>query len=355
MDNRYNGVQALRFVAALLVVIMHVGLYATERLKFSSHSQIWEAGNSGVDIFFVISGFVITISSRDLLHTAGGWKEFLLRRVIRIVPLYWLLTTLKLLAAAVVPAIAVHSQPNFIHIVSSYLFLPARSTEGTIFPYLGVGWTLNFEFLFYLIFAIGLFINANIFKFCVTVLIPVAAVSLVRTSGWPAISFYADPIVIEFLLGMLLAESVGRGKKFDARLAALVAAAGLLLITTSPEFLSSSPRLLKWGVPALLVVSGVVYMEPLVGHAVPKWLVTLGNSSYALYLTHPFTGPLLIILLGKSGLFSPPSAQMISIITAVGVSVLVYIFVDGPIYRYLTGLKKRRQKAVVEAHGEHTS
>ena len=87
MSKTYQNIQALRFFAAFLVLVMHAALYASERLDPSYTSFIWDAGSTGVDIFFIISGFVITISSRRLLHADDGWRTFALRRILRVVPL----------------------------------------------------------------------------------------------------------------------------------------------------------------------------------------------------------------------------------------------------------------------------
>ena len=82
----FTGIQALRFVAAMLVVLAHSTAMVNERMHLDMFK--WRAGWSGVDIFFVISGFVMAISSGGLMQRANGWKIFLTRRLIRIVPLY---------------------------------------------------------------------------------------------------------------------------------------------------------------------------------------------------------------------------------------------------------------------------
>src|ERR1700730_16626449 len=87
------SIQALRIVAAGLVVVTHSTFYAFERLD--RNFFVWQRGTRGVDIFFVISGFVMIYSSQKLLALPGGWKTFAERRIVRIVPLYWLILRLK--------------------------------------------------------------------------------------------------------------------------------------------------------------------------------------------------------------------------------------------------------------------
>jgi peptidoglycan/LPS O-acetylase OafA/YrhL len=100
----YTGIQALRFVAAMLVVLAHSTAMVNERMHLDMFK--WRAGWSGVDIFFVISGFVMTISSGGLTQRVDGWKIFITRRLIRIVPLYWVATTIKLATILVLPSLA---------------------------------------------------------------------------------------------------------------------------------------------------------------------------------------------------------------------------------------------------------
>jgi exopolysaccharide production protein ExoZ len=91
-------IQALRAVAALLVVLLRAFETWGERVDPAAPGVSWDNGAAGVDIFFISSGFVMVISSRRLADRRGGWLVFLRHRVVRIVPLYWLLTTAKILA-----------------------------------------------------------------------------------------------------------------------------------------------------------------------------------------------------------------------------------------------------------------
>ena len=142
IKDQYEGIQALRFVAALLVVLMHSTHYASERLLIDV--PIFSNGGAGVDIFFVISGFVMVIASNPLINRPDGWRLFVARRLIRIVPLYWLLLSVKVLTILLFPALLRDSTFDPIAIISSYLFLPSYNNEGEIAPILYVGWSLNF-------------------------------------------------------------------------------------------------------------------------------------------------------------------------------------------------------------------
>ncbi len=174
----YLGLQVLRVMAAVLVLITHSGFYVSERLDHSF--KYWETGAAGVDLFFVISGFVMVYSSVKLIGDRRGWLVFSQRRIIRIVPMYWLATTVKLVVMVLAGEFVLHARFSLLDTSMSYLFLPTRNSDGNLFPLLGVGWTLNFEMLFYLLFAVALFLRVSVFKFVGTVLFLLASGALFR-------------------------------------------------------------------------------------------------------------------------------------------------------------------------------
>jgi exopolysaccharide production protein ExoZ len=139
--NSVAGIQALRFMAALMVVITHVSFFLNSRVDAAF--TIWNAGTQGVALFFVISGFVISLSMTKLEKSANAAKHFFLLRIIRIAPLYWLINALKILQILVLPGIA-FAQPDALNVVLSIFFIPSRNSNGVIETFYGVGWTLNF-------------------------------------------------------------------------------------------------------------------------------------------------------------------------------------------------------------------
>ena len=250
----YTGIQALRFLAAILVVMFHATLYTRDRLDPTFNS--WIPGGGGVDVFFVISGFVMVVSSRKLATKTGGWLLFAKRRLIRIIPLYWLSTTLKIAAILAVPSLVLHTNLSFYQVATSYLFFPARNAEGDLHPLLIVGWTLNYEMFFYMVFTLALLLRWDIYWFIGTALGICAFGSLLPNIESDALRFYFNPIVLEFFGGMLLARAALTWRfSWWACLAAF--AAGLALLLT--QFGGPLPRSIASGLPALLVVSGAVF------------------------------------------------------------------------------------------------
>jgi peptidoglycan/LPS O-acetylase OafA/YrhL len=295
----FYGVQALRAIAALAVVAGHSTDYLREQNGWVPASFGWIHGPAGVDLFFVISGFVMMVSSGRLLERAHPARLFLWRRVIRIVPLYWLLTAVKLLLMLLAPGLSVHARPGAWNVVASFLFLPSRAADGEIRPLIPLGWTLSFEMMFYLIFAWSLARRRLMSWPMISVLLAIAATGLFRTDAWPAWTSLADPIVLEFLLGAGLGIAVIRGRGLG-RLPAVLSIVGgvLLLVLASP---GSQPwsRLATWGVGAIFAVTGIVALEGAVGRRLPRWLLLLGDASYSIYLVQTFCFPVLHLLLAR--------------------------------------------------------
>jgi exopolysaccharide production protein ExoZ len=164
--------------------------------NFGSNLKPWANGNSGGDLFFVISGFIMIVSSRRLFGQADGWRRFIALRLVRIVPIYWLTTIAKLLSIAAIPEMARHTSLTTWNTIASFLFLPAFDGSGIVRPVLAMGWTLSYEMLFYVVFAAALFFMLDPLIVVGSVMIALALVSLAGQADWPAITTLASPFVL---------------------------------------------------------------------------------------------------------------------------------------------------------------
>ncbi len=282
------GVQALRAVACLLVVAFHA-LEAWGRLAGRPGLALWPNGAAGVDLFFVISGFVVAASSRRLAGAAGGWRVFMARRAERVVPLYWLLTLAKTGITLVAPAAAPTTLLAGWNLAASFLFIPARDAGGVVRPVLPVGWTLNFEMLFYLVFALALARRVAPLAMLLPVLVPLGVAGFWRAEDWPAPLYLANGLVLELCAGVALAGCFAAGwRPGKLASAAMLLAGGALLMGVLPH---GPWRFAAWGVPALLVVAGTVGLEAVLRPRLPRLLLRLGDASYAIYLSHVFVVP----------------------------------------------------------------
>jgi len=327
--SQYTGIQSLRVIAALLVVVLHSMFYTKERLGLGHYDLSWEVGAAGVDLFFIISGFVMLYSSQKLLTRPDGWKIFAFRRIIRIVPLYWLATSLKVLALILVPAEVLHNRLSLSTVTLSYLFLPTRSPSGEINPLLAVGWTLTFEMFFYFVFLLALFTRLNVIRFVGVVMILCTIGSFFYRPSWPPAAVYLDSIVLEFLFGMILAHLCLTGRRIPPRIAIPLSFLILAAIFIAGHI--PGPRCVKFGLPAFLLCWCAASLESILHKRIPVIVLFLADASYALYLFHPLVAPAAPVLLLKMGIQSPWISISLSVAIAVAVSSIVYRYVDRPI------------------------
>jgi len=334
----------MRAVAAMLVVLHHSISMWLDWIVKQPLARHWTNGAAGVDIFFVISGFVMTISLPGLAGKPNKAGVFLWRRFTRIVPLYWVALTLTIAQTKLNPTAALHSLLTPWRVAASYLFIPANNGRGEMFPVVTVGWTLNYEVFFYFLFAAALALNVSPLAFLTPVLTAVALVGMMRPATWPDFTALASPMVIEFLFGVILAHLATRRKLPGAAWAAVLLVTGFLTLMLMPEY-PASLRFLTWGLPAAAVVVGAAAIEGQIGGRLPKWLLAAGDASYALYLTHIFVLSHLGNALQKLHFTGMPALAM-AIVLGVGISfpvgLLVHRYVEKPL---MTAFKKRRQGA----------
>lgn len=332
----YKSIQILRFLAAAIVVVAHATQAYLIKVQGTDGSGYWHLGTFGVDVFFVISGFVMVAASDRLgRNLAAAWL-FLKRRFVRVVPLYWFYTTAKIAIVFLFPFASEKEVPSFFHIISSYLFFPFEGRLGGYWPVLPVGWTLNFEMFFYICFALSILFFRNrivgvIFFFSV-----VAALACYFDDGW--ILFYKDSVLIEFLFGMVIARWAGqvvsffRGARYRTEGAVILFIVALLFA----YFFDSGARGVFWGVPAAFILIGALMLEPLRSGPVSSVLSALGGSSYSLYLSHTFTVPVVVLIFSVKFGFGLPSTVFLCIVISVLVSEFLYLFVEKPLVGFFS-------------------
>ncbi len=343
--NDLLGVQALRAVAALLVVAYHaVGQWTSHRPGFGPE-EFWPNGSAGVDIFFVISGLVMTISARRNAGRGHPAWTFAKDRLIRIVPLYWIVTSLKIAAVLAVPALVSRTTLEPLYVAGSYAMLPLYDGGQMIPPVLPVGWTLTYEMFFYIFVTGALLLHTPLIRICGPVLVAVAVFAALL----PEHGFF-DTIVLEFLFGIAIGNSIPRlqmlppGWIFAAGVIAFV----ILLVVPIGSGLM---RPLSWGVPAAIIVASVVSTEMSLRDALPGWLLRAGNASYSTYLTHGFVVPVVAIVSARSIGFDPVSltvAVILSLFLSAVAGELTHYVIEQPL---LIRLRTRRPVSTLPAPG----
>ena len=344
----FDGIQALRFLAALMVVFTHSFFYASERL--GAGKMTWTVGAKGVDIFFVISGFIMVISSRYLIGSADGWKTFLQKRIMRIVPLYWIATTLKLVILILMSGLVLHAVLDWWVIIKSYFFVPSKNIDGEISTFLGVGWTLVFEMFFYIVFTLALFFRKNIYWFVGSVMFFFAFLSLFRGTDYSAWWFLMDPIVLEFYFGMVIGYFTLKGKvipKYISIAAFFAALAHLLLSDNIFNF----PRIIESGIPSIILVWSAISLESHLKGRIPQFILFFGGASYSLYLFHPLIAPMAPMILNRLGIRSFSISVLSSVAISMIASAFIYVWVEKPVTNIIRkGLAQRKQnKPVIDS------
>ncbi len=325
----------MRGLAAVMVLVLHATEVATER--FGSQHQNWWAGAAGVDIFFVISGYVMSLSSGRLIGRHGGATEFLKRRLERIVPIYWIATTLKVALLLLVPALGLRGLGGSWHVVASYLFLPSWNTLHAALPVVPVGWTLNFEMLYYALFALALALKVPPLRLLAPLLIALALVPLAVRARVYAPLTWCDPILLEFLLGMMLERAWRRGWKLRPGMAWLVLCVAMSLLVLLPRQDGSLLRPLLWGLPAVAMLAAALSLEDSVGQRVPRWVLLIGDASYSIYLTHGFVLPVVARLLEAlpwAGARQVFPVLAVSLALCLGVGWIFYRWVELPLIHF---------------------
>jgi len=338
-SQRVDSLQVLRFVAAFLVLCGHaqqalVKLTGGAPRPWSVIPLDW---GLGVDIFFVISGFVMYYMMHDRFGVPGVAADFLRRRVIRVVPLYYLFTTLTLVMGLVLHV----PLPSTIRIVFSYLFLPGPTCDLYCTPLLTLGWTLNYEMMFYLVFAAGLLLPYRRgLMLIVGILLLLIAIAAPTPPDWRMIRFWGLPITLEFVAGMGVAHMFLRGMTIPRVLAWTIVAAGFALAVLFYQIgaYDTIGRPFTGGLPAVMIVTAsVLGLEPRRRTRWIGWLIAGGNASYALYLSHPFAihvGEVLDARLGLSAR-SPALFLAMVILGALIGSAIVHVGIEKPMLRWL--------------------
>ncbi|MDP3495874.1 MAG: acyltransferase [Hyphomonadaceae bacterium] len=333
-----DRLQALRFIAAAAIVVRHVFMELEQHgINFPGREDVlaipWGAG---VDVFFVISGFVITFGAVGKGASAGAAGDFIVRRLIRLWPTYALFTALMLVAMAVVPSMLNHSTIDPAHTAASFAFIPwPEPGDAKFYPVLGQGWTLNYEMFFYVCFAATMLAPP---RFRVAMLwaggVALVAAGLIWRLPAP-LHFYADPIVLEFLFGVALAVAYRRWN-FRSSWAIGVAAAGFVALLVFATQWPDLHRAVKAGIPGLLIVAGVVFSGPTVERyfgCAP--LATLGNASYALYLSHTFVVNLLLAIWLRLDVMNPWAFAVVASVGSVVASLVLYFLLEKPTLAFL--------------------
>lgn len=337
------SIQYLRAVAALGVVAYHA---AHGLPGYFQQTAFLDIGVYGVDLFFVISGFIIFNSTSD---GDIGVVDFLIRRLIRVWPLYLVLTTLAFALALTFPQFDAALSPNPWDFARSVLFMPFyNSRVSFVAPVLAQGWTLNFEMFFYLVFGLSLLLRRPVLRLlaCSGTLLTLSIVGATAHPSDPALATYTQPINLEFVLGVALGYCMNRHPNQLGRVVGFFVTAAVTIVTFRCVSRAFIPEFFIAGIPSAAIVGLALLLER--ANRVPKmlFLLLIGDASYSLYLSHSF------VLVGLEHLWParPDAASLPAhwMFIAVGASaatlgaICLFLMAERPITRTLVRMTHQR-------------
>jgi exopolysaccharide production protein ExoZ len=345
---RLELLQVLRAVAVFSVVLYHVNSILIKKYGGPEFlNGIFDSGYAGVDLFFVLSGFVIALTHWNDIGRRDRVGRYTLRRVIRILPLYWLVVGSKLVLGPVL-GITDAAAPTQSEVVRGLLLLPQAHSFSTE-RMLGLSWTLTFEMLFYVGFGLCMAfgrrfvigISAGALLLCQARVL--GLFSLADDAVLP--SLFSHQVIFEFFFGVAIAWAYRNRFIWCPR---LLVAMGIVSSATSVAgyqsgIFTDNQRMLTFGLSAALLVAGCVGMETARPRRVPKFLIDFGDASYATYLAHGSTIAIVAVVLRKFPLLGGSSTiarDVIGVACVVAACVtghLLHTRVEKPILR---GLRK---------------
>lgn len=327
----YLGVQYARAAAALGVLAFHAAQKA---------GVDFAAGARGVDLFFVISGFIMwTISARQPREPG----EFLRARVERIVPLYWLATLFMVAGAFAGLFPTLREELSWSHVLQSLLFIPHFAPgSGQIWPVLVPGWTLVFEMIFYLAFAGALSLAPRLRLVLLTGLFTGLVIVGLVLKPRDAIGLtVTDPLVLEFVAGMWIAVLMRGRRGMPAAVAVSAVALGLAMLLIIPFWGGLAERLACL-VGAALCIAGAVSLD--LRGATPNLRLPrfLGDASYSTYLWH---GVAVSVAGGLGARFDLPVWAIIAlaVIGGLGAGAVSYLVIERPLGRMIADRREGRR------------
>jgi exopolysaccharide production protein ExoZ len=315
------SIQVCRGLAALLVVLAHI--HGIEKNHFASNRlHLFGYGDIGVDIFFVISGIVIASVTTGRFGSPRNAATFLYHRLARIFPIFWIFTTLTLLANWIAPPTGTHPRP--FGLVTSYFLIPNRLPM-----LLFQGWTLSFELYFYLVVTLLLLLPRRIAPWLLA-LWGIAIVALkiyIGLSPSPIVQLLTNPAILEFFAGCVLFQIFRRSRLHPAAGVIFLAASLLLLveIILHYDFVSivNHPwqRPLLYGSFATLFLLGALELERTQLIRYLPFFVSIGDWSYSIYLSH-------VLVLGLiTRLIAPrlPEPRALILIPILGIAAVLFV------------------------------
>lgn len=290
--SRIYSIQTLRTIAAVLVCFSHVNFSVNEYAlnyglaKFTDFIPFGDFFRNGVDIFFIVSGFIIYYITHGKTIDTEFCKRFISKRAIRIYSMYWVVLTAFIFYILLFSGGIPLEKANTFYFVANYLLIPG-------YRFIPICWTLAFEMFFYISFFISLIITMKTSFKLIPTLVGILTGFYIITSfvytGHDNYTIYGSPLVYEFLVGVLIARLYFQKKFLSLKQSffALGIYAGFTIfnIINPVEYGFTLNYLFRWGTPAALLVYSLLSIEAC-GFNFNNFIAKIGDTTYSLYLIH---------------------------------------------------------------------
>ncbi|MEO6866254.1 MAG: acyltransferase [Gemmatimonadaceae bacterium] len=351
-SGRLERLNALRGPAALLVVLYHVRQIAVRDMGSAGGFEFWRFGHAGVDLFFVISGFVIYLVHRRDIEKPQAIRRFLVRRFIRVYPPLWIVTTAVLIGALLTAHAVRAEKMDAWFILRSYLLWPIQGALPLVPP----AWTLSHEIKFYLLFAIAIALPGRLWKPLVSAVfagsVLTGLVEAIAPTALPfAITFLLSPYNLEFAAGVTVAMLVlGRVITAPRALAAIGVVAWAVAAAHDQSLQAPDvAQALRYGIPSAIVVLGVAARDAQHPAFRAPLLRLLGDASYSIYLVHLPT-IVVAVRFAKFAHARPTSVALTAVaFLATAVGIAFHLLVERPITRVLAARVAAKPSGAVAA------
>jgi len=372
---KLNSIQFLRAVAVILVTYNHsIDIQMQYGVSWEQHTHLQKFGAIGVDIFFVMSGFIIPFVANKYIGTKQGF-HFLKKRFIRINLIYYIASLLLLIVnifrAWALNRPALSTNENISSFIDTILVVPTTETTATYLPVLRIGWTLSFEWLFYFLFFLLIVSGAkNKLVSLATLVVFLITLGYLFPPADLRYGFITNPILLEFLLGTVIFWLYTNVKTIPVSILLLLLTTGvvayvLLIAYGYGDVWSSSyqrdvsmKRFFLWGLPSSCIVAGCIFLERsnrLTSLWNNKQMQLIGNASYSIYLVHITSYALMTILYIRLGFFLPADLTIFfQLFIAVLAGIGFYKIVETPLlqalHQWKPELTPERQNLLLEAN-----
>lgn len=329
-----------------MVVMVHVTLKSAERLNQVAFLNLFGAGWSAVDYFFVLSGFIMVYVHRSAIGKKDQLKSFLVKRAVRIYPIYWIITLSVWCLFLVIPAFANNQDLSWAQVIESLLLIPQKDPHFKDKFILEVGWTLTYEIYFYLLFSIAIWLKPKHSVPLLSAWLLVTILHYRKIVKFPDDFFVLETVFgemnLEFVFGCLAAYIVikynNNIRKYRWILFGIANLGYVILLMLAAWGNIAIGRIPTFGVLAALLIIAATSIDLKDSPKIPDLLIFLGEASYSIFLTHmPVISAITKILqkanLGKyfDGFFAP---ALLAVFTVV-FGCIFYSLIEKPLTVFL--------------------